>query len=51
MGDDALTEEQQQRYKRYREVMDTITSGENPSFPAPENRRWRSRFGWKRRWK
>jgi chromosome segregation ATPase len=51
LGDGALTEEQQQRYIKHREVMDVVTTSENRTFPASENRRWRSTFGWKRRWK
>jgi chromosome segregation ATPase len=51
LGDETLTEDQQQRRKKYREVIDAVTSGDHRSFPASENRRWRSRFGWKRRWK
>jgi hypothetical protein len=51
LGDGALTEEQQQRYIKHRELMDVVTTSENRTFPASENRRWRSTFGWKRRWK
>jgi hypothetical protein len=51
LGDETLTEEQQQRHKKYREVIEAVTSGNDRSFPVSENRRWRSRFAWKRRWK
>ncbi|HSK29891.1 MAG TPA: hypothetical protein VLA17_08010, partial [Candidatus Limnocylindria bacterium] len=51
IGDEALTDERKERHRKYREVMDMVTSSTDPSFPASENRRWRSRFGWKRRWK
>jgi len=51
LGDEPLTEDQHQRRQKYREVIDAVTSGDHRSFPASENRRWRSRFGWKRRWK
>ncbi len=51
MGDDKLTPEQQDRYQKYRNVMDAVAVGSDGSFPASENRRWRGRFGWKRRWK
>jgi golgin subfamily B member 1 len=51
LGPDRLTDEQQERLNRYREVIDKVTSGPDPSFPASEGRRWRTGFGWKRRWK
>ncbi|HUF40725.1 MAG TPA: hypothetical protein VMR20_02115 [Verrucomicrobiae bacterium] len=51
IGDDALTEEQEERYAKLREVPDAVTSRPDPSFPASENRRWRTQMGWKRRWK
>lgn len=51
IGDDALTEEQEERYAKLREVADAVTSRPDPSFPASENRRWRTQMGWKRRWK
>lgn len=51
IGDDALTEEQKERYAKFREVADAVTSSPDPSFPASENRRWRTQMGWKRRWK
>ena len=51
LGEDKLTGEQQERHKKYREVMDIVAAGEYQSFPASENRRWRTRIGWKRRWK
>jgi hypothetical protein len=51
LGDETLTEEQQERRKKYREVIEVVTSGDGRSFPVSENRRWRTRFAWKRRWK
>src|SRR6266404_3063798 len=51
MGDAQLTNEQQERYKKYKDIMDAVAAGNDASFPASENRRWRGRFGWKRRWK
>jgi chromosome segregation ATPase len=51
IGDDALTEEQEERYAKLREVADAVTPRPDPSFPALENRRWRTQMGWKRRWK
>jgi hypothetical protein len=51
LGEDKLTEEQRERYKKYREVMDAVKAGPDQSFPASENRRWRTSFSWKRRWK
>lgn len=51
LGEGKLTDEQQKRYEKYKQVMDVVISATNPSFPVTENRRWRSQFGWKRRWK
>jgi hypothetical protein len=51
LGHDRMTDEQQERLSRYREVIDQVTSGPNQSFPASEGRRWRTGFSWKRRWK
>jgi chromosome segregation ATPase len=51
LGQDRMTDEQQERLSRYQEVIDKVTSGPNQSFPASEGRRWRTGFAWKRRWK
>jgi ParB family transcriptional regulator, chromosome partitioning protein len=51
LGHDRMTDEQQERLSRYREVIDQVTSGPSQSFPASEGRRWRTGFSWKRRWK
>lgn len=51
LGDGQLTEEQQERKQKYREVVTAVTNGTDPSFSASENRRWHSRFNRKRRWK
>jgi hypothetical protein len=51
LGQDRMTDEQQERLDRYQEVIDKVTSGPNQSFPASEGRRWRTGFAWKRRWK
>ena len=51
LGHDRMTDEQQERLSRYREVIDKVTSGPDQSFPASEGRRWRTGFSWKRRWK
>jgi hypothetical protein len=51
LGEDRLTEEQKERLNNHRETAAIITNSEDRSFPALENRRWHSRFDWKRRWK
>jgi hypothetical protein len=52
LGENSRTSEQQERYKKFRDTLDAVVSGDDGSFPASENRRrWRSGFGWKRRWK
>jgi hypothetical protein len=49
--DETLTDEHQQRGKKYPAVIDAVPSDDDRSFPVSENRRWHRRFGWKRRWK
>ncbi|MGE5220447.1 MAG: hypothetical protein ACM3SP_25870 [Chloroflexota bacterium] len=51
LGEDRLTEEQKERLSKFREVTAPISNSEDRSFPASDNRRWHSRFNWKRRWK
>jgi chromosome segregation ATPase len=51
LGVDTLTNEQRERFKQYDDTIRAVISDADPSFPASENRRWRSRFSWKRRWK
>ncbi|HVO91454.1 MAG TPA: hypothetical protein VMT22_01355 [Terriglobales bacterium] len=51
LGEEKLTREQQERYKKYREVMDTLNQAPDRTFPASESRRWRTRLDWKRRWR
>ena len=52
LGENTRTSEQQERYKTFRDTLDAVVNGDDGSFPASENRRrWRSGFGWKRRWK
>ncbi|MGE5218788.1 MAG: hypothetical protein ACM3SP_17470, partial [Chloroflexota bacterium] len=51
LGEDRLTEEQKERLSKFCEATAPIFKGDDRSFPASDNRRWRSRFNWKRRWK
>jgi hypothetical protein len=51
MGDPKLTDGQRERLKKLEEMVDAIQRGEDISYPASSGRRWRTGFGWKRRWK
>jgi chromosome segregation ATPase len=51
MGDPKLTEAQRARLKKLEEMVEAIQHGEDISYPAAPGRRWRTSFGWKRRWK
>ena len=45
-----LTEAQKERFQQMDKIV-TAAVGAEASFPASSNRRWRSHFGWKRRWR
>ncbi len=51
LGEERLNAEQKERLVKYHDAMAAGSNGIDVSFPASENRRWHSRFNWKRRWK
>jgi len=51
MGAPNLTEAQREKLHKLDDMVNTIRSGDDNSFPAPSGRRWQTGFGWKRRWR